>query len=198
VFIQVIRGKAKDPAAIRQQLDHWESELSSGSGWLGTTYGETDDGQSIHVVRFESEEAAKTNGARPDQTKWWEETQRLYDGPVMFYDCPDVLVLGGGGRDDAGFVQLMIYKTSDPQGVKDIAHTFDGLSALRPDIIGSTSAFATDGSVIDTIYFTSEEEARTAERQEWPPEVQQAMETMEQITSDLEYLDLHQPRLSSP
>jgi len=199
VFIQVIRGKVKDADALQRQLDRWYTELSSGAtGWLGATFGAADDGTFMNVVRFESEEDARTNGARPDQTKWWEETQQLYEGPVMFYDCPDVMVWGGGGSDEAGFVQIMIYKTEDVQGVKDLARTFDELGPFRPDIIGSVTAFTTEGSVIDTIYFTSEEEARLAEKQDYPPEVLKAMETMEQITTDLEYIDVHEPRFSSP
>jgi hypothetical protein len=199
MFVQVIRGKVKNADALLRQEDRWQAELGPGAkGWLGATAGVAADGTAITVVRFESEDAAKANGDRPEQTQWWEETQQLYEGPVTFYNCPDVMVLGKGGSDDAGFVQIMMYKTTDPAAVKELTNQFDDMGSIRPDVIGSTMAFATDGTVIDTIYFTSEKEARAAESKEMPAEMQQAMERMQQVTSDLEYIDLSNPTLSSP
>ena len=60
------RGDAARP------LGPLEEELSPGAeGWLGGTYGMTDDGQFVGVVRFESREAAARNSLRPEQTAWW-------------------------------------------------------------------------------------------------------------------------------
>jgi hypothetical protein len=69
----------------------------------------------------------------------------------------------------------------------------DGLSEMRPEIIGGTVAIADDGDFTQTIYFTSEAEAREGEKKEMPAEVeaevQQAMGDMGEIT----YLDLRTP-----
>ena len=68
MFIQVIQGMCTDESMLRQHMDRWREELAPGAqGWLGGTYGMTDDGQFVAVVRFESREAAARNSLRPEQ-----------------------------------------------------------------------------------------------------------------------------------
>ena len=76
-------------------------------GWLGGTYGFTDDDMFVGVVRFESREAAMANSSRPEQAQWWAEMEQLFDGPVEFHDCDNVMLMMDGGSDDAGFVQVI-------------------------------------------------------------------------------------------
>ena len=72
MFIQVIQGMCTDEAMLRQHMDRWREDLAPGAdGWLGGTYGMTDDGQFVGVVRFESREAAARNSLRPEQGEWW-------------------------------------------------------------------------------------------------------------------------------
>ena len=68
MFIQIIQGRCSRPEDLRKVLDRWEAELAPGAeGWLGGTYGMTDDGMFVAVVRFDSRESAMANGARPEQ-----------------------------------------------------------------------------------------------------------------------------------
>src|SRR4051794_39903551 len=68
MFIQVIQGQCRNADLLHQLSDEWRDTLgSSASGWLGGTYGVTDDGQFVAVVRFESREAAAANSERPEQ-----------------------------------------------------------------------------------------------------------------------------------
>ena len=77
MFIQVIQGMCTDEAMLREQMDRWREDLSPGAlGWLGGTYGMTDDGQFVAVVRFESREAAARNSLRPEQGEWWAAASR--------------------------------------------------------------------------------------------------------------------------
>ena len=81
MFAQLIQGRTSDAEAVRTALDTWMQELQPGSiGWLGSTIGVADDGRFVAVARFESAEAAARNSERPEQSRWWEETQRLFDG----------------------------------------------------------------------------------------------------------------------
>jgi hypothetical protein len=198
MFIQVIRGKVSDAAKMQSAMEVWETELKPGAtGYLGATEGVADDGTFIAVVRFESEEAAKANSERPEQGAWWEETSKLFDGGVTFHDCPRVVVFGGGGSDDAGFVQMMVYKPTDVDKALSFADDFEKLASFRPDVLGGTSAVATDGTVIDTNYFTSEAEAREGEKKELPAEFQEMMEGFGEITGPVEFIDLRDPWLFS-
>jgi hypothetical protein len=59
------------------------------------------------TVRFDSAEVARRNSERPEQGAWWAETEKCFDGPVTFFDCPQVDVWMQGGSDDAGFVHVV-------------------------------------------------------------------------------------------
>lgn len=197
MFIQVIKGRVKDADAMRAAGDRWQAELQPGAkGWLGITSGVADDGTYVAVVRFESQEAAEANAARPEQSSWWEETSKLFDGAPAFYDCPEVDVMGGGGSNDAGFVQLMIYKPKDVEALRKAVGEFEKHMPNRPDLIGGTTAFATDGTVIDTNYFTSEAAAREGEKGQMPAGMQEAMETFRSNAGEITFVDLRDPVLA--
>jgi len=118
---------------------------------------------------------------------------------VTFFDCPQVDVWMNGGSDDAGFVQVMEGHTSDAGRMRDVMGRYaDEMHALRPEIIGATIALHGDGAFIETVYFTSEEEARQRESMPPPPEMAQAMQDEQQLMDNITYLDLHQPWLVSP
>ena len=83
MFIQIIQGKCSRQDELRAAADRWRTEIGdSAEGWLGGTYGFTDDDMFMGVVRFASREAAMANSNRPEQTQWWSEVEQLFDGPV--------------------------------------------------------------------------------------------------------------------
>ena len=114
MFIQIIQGRCTRQDECRELGDRWQRDIAPGAeGWLGGTYGFTDDDQFLAVVRFESRAAADANAARPEQGAWWAEMERCFDGPVEFHDCEDVTLMMDGGSDDAGFVQVIRGKVDD-------------------------------------------------------------------------------------
>jgi hypothetical protein len=162
------------------------------------TNGVTNDGTFVAVVRFEDEASAQANSDRPEQGAWFEKVSQHFDGEATFYNCPNVDLIMGGGSDDAGFVQIMVYKVKDVAGARALGQEFSKLGAMRPDIIGGTSASTADGTFVDTNYFTSEAEARAAEKQPMMPEVQQLMNRFgELVVGETEFLDLSSPRMYS-
>jgi hypothetical protein len=195
VFIQVIQGRCNDADALHRQMDRWREELEpSASGWLGGTYGITDDDEFVGVVRFDSRASAEANSMRPEQGAWWEETSRLFDGDVSFHDCDDVTMMLDGGSDDAGFVQVIQGRLSDPEQFRHLMEgPMDTLHEARPDIIGGTIAVDADGFFTQTMAFRTEADAREGEQKVPPPEVMKEMEQMEQMMSDVSYHDLHHP-----
>src|SRR5918994_1012856 len=91
MFVQVIQGRTSQPEALVEAFDRWKADLSpTATGWLGSTGGVTEDGRFIAVARFESEEAAMANSARPEQDAWWSETANLFDGEVTFRNSTEV------------------------------------------------------------------------------------------------------------
>lgn len=175
--------------------DAWQADIGPHvDGWLGGTYGFTDDDMFVAVVRFESKEAAMANSQRPEQSEWAEQMMELFEGPVEFHDCNDVTLLMDGGSDNAGFVQVMHGKIADSAKLKELMGNTDMLHEVRPEIIGATLAIEDDGSFTQTIAFSDEESARRGESAEMPEEIRGQLESAMQ---DVSYLDLHHPWFAS-
>jgi len=195
VFIQIIQGRCTRHDELREMAKSWREELSEGAvGWLGGTYGFTDDDQFVGVVRFESREAATANSARPEQGAWAEKMMSLMDGPVEFHDCDDVTLFMDGGSDRAGFVQIIQGKVEDPDRIKAMLADTSMLHEMRPDIIGGTLALEPDGTFTETIAFRDEDSAREGEKMEPPAEVRSELESM---MVGARFYDLHHPWFES-
>jgi len=201
MFVQIIQGTTSDPEGLRAAGDRWIRDLAPGAtGWLGSTSGVTEDGRAITVVRFESEEDARRNSDRLEQDQWWAETSKLYDGDATFKDSTDVTVDLQGDPDQAGFVQIMQGRGSDPERARELMNAdADKWAAFRPDVLGGVSVGHEEGAYTMVLYFTSEAEAREGERKEVPAELKANMEEINKLTvGETEFFDLKQPELQSP
>lgn len=196
MFIQIIQGTCTRQDELHALADRWQEELAPGAdGWLGGTYGFTDDNQFVGVVRFESREKAMANSARPEQGAWAEQMMALMDGEVTFHDSDDVTLMMGGGSDDAGFVQVIQGKVDDPSRLKALM-TSDPtrLHEMRPDILGATLAIEPDGTFTETVAFTDEASARKGEQTEPPEDVRAELDY---AMSGARFYDLRHPWFSS-
>jgi hypothetical protein len=201
VFVQVIQGQAADAGKLRAALDRWAQELApAATGWLGSTAGVTEDGRFIALARFESEEAARRNSDRPEQDRWWAEASQLLTGEATFKDSSDVTLDLAGNPDDAGFVQVIQGRGSDPDRARELmGQDSSAWAAFRPEIIGSVAVGHEGGAYTMAMYFTSEAAAREGERKEPPPELRAQMEEMAALSvGEPEFFDLKQPLLYSP
>ena len=199
MFVQVITADVADAEGLSRQEDIWEKELRPGAeGFLGSTSGVTEDGRLIVVARFESEEAAQHNSVRPEQGSWWAETEKTLQN-VEFQTSEKAVMMGGGGSNDAGFVQVMRGRVLDAAKLDELWSRVDefrdAMADHRPDVIGDLIVVHDDGSYSDVIYFTSEAEARANEKKELPPEMKAMFEEWMSAATVDEYLDLKSPRL---
>ena len=202
MFIQVITGKVTDEKEFNRVADRWDAELRPGAkGFLGGTGGVTEDGRFVVIARFESEAAARANSERPEQGKWWSEMERCVTSP-KFAESTDVLTFLGGGKDDAGFVQVMLGHIADDDAFRKIHSRLGELEAVmseaRPDVIGEIVVLHPDGTYCDAVYFSSETAAREGEAN-WenaPGEAKKMMDDLMAAVTVDEYLDLRQPRFN--
>ncbi len=199
MFIQIMQGRCHDADRLREVTEEWRDQLAPGAeGWLGGTYGVTDDGEFIGVVRFESREAAMRNSTRPEQGEWWQRMTACFDGEVTFHDCDNAMLFLGGGSDDAGFVQVIQGRIDDPERFRHfMEQPMDALHEARPEIIGGTIAMEPDGWFTQTVCFRSEEEARAGESKEMPAAMRKEFEDTMSHVQDQQYLDLHHPWFAS-
>lgn len=195
MFIQVLRGRVRDPVAVRAAVDSWLADCRPGAwGWVDLTAGVAEDGTFILISRFISARAAEANDGRRQQRQWWAATSGLMDSTAQRYDCPIVDVLIGGVRPDAGFVQVEAYTgVTDVVELRAVDKQFERLARLRPDLLGVTTAVTVDGHAFAANYFTCEADARAAEAREWPPEVLALVRRVDELTDSVEYIDLRTP-----
>jgi hypothetical protein len=200
MFVQVIQGAVADADELRGCLDRWVREVAPGAvGWLGSTAGVTAHGRGIALARFESEDAARRNSERSEQHQWWMETSKLFAGDVTFHDCREVHLFGRGGSDEAGFVQVIQGRYSDPaKALELLRRSEEPMRDLRPDVIGGEICLHGDGGFTQAVYFTSQADARAGERKPAPPEAQRLMDEEAAIMSDVVFFDLTDPWLHSP
>lgn len=197
MFVQIIRAKPSgNPSAVLEALDRWDKELRPGAkGFLGSTAGVTPAGEAVLIARFEDAEAAAANSSRPEQGKWWAQLEPELSN-VEFFDSAEVDEFLGGGSDDASFVQVMVGKADRNEALAAMSGADELLRKERPEVLGGFAAWVGDGRFFQTVYFSSEAEARQGESREASPEVQEQMARLNDILDVEEYLDLPSPRLS--
>jgi hypothetical protein len=201
VFIQIIQGRATNPPGIRRDLGRWQRQLATGAhGWLGTTTGITEDGWSMSVIRFASEDHARRNGERPEQREWWRDASQ-HLARVVFHDALRVHTYLDGGSDEAGFVQILQGHTDDMERMAGLGRDQD--AALAPDaprILGRTLAEHADrpGDFTQTTYFTSEQDARRSEQERSAKADEPVGKELRSLMTNLRYFDLRDPQMLSP
>jgi hypothetical protein len=201
MFVQVIRGQTSDPDSLHTLMDRWMEELApSAPGWLGSTAGVSETGEFFATARFASDAEARQNSDRQEQGTWWKEASQHFSGEPTFQDSTDIDVDLRGDPDRAGFVQVINGRSSDPQKVRDLMNqNGDEFAAFRPDVLGSVGIGHEDGAYTVVVYFSSEAEAREAEKKEPPPAIAEQMSEMAELeVGEPSFLDLKDPWLYSP
>jgi uncharacterized membrane protein YccC len=200
MFIQVIQGRATNPPGIRRDLGRWQRQLAADAdGWLGSTTGITDDGWSITVTRFASEEQARRNSDRPEQQEWWRDASQHLAG-VALHDAPKVHIYRDGGSDQAGFVQVIQGHTDDMERMVSLGRDQELQAGESPHVLGMTLAEHADrpGDFTQTVYFTSEQDARRLEQEPSAETGEPARTQLRDLMTNLRYFNLREPQMLSP
>jgi hypothetical protein len=196
VFIQIMQARCTRQDEMRQVIDEASAGLADKTGWLGGTFGFTDDGRFVGVVRFESEEACRELTGSETAKAWLERARELCDEPVEVHESGDVTMVLEGGSDSAGFVQVMRGRIADQDRFRHLSsdEMMTMLHEMRPEVIGATLAVEPDGTFTETVAFTDESSARRGEQNDMPAEVAADLGA---AMADVEYLDLHKPWFAS-
>jgi hypothetical protein len=193
VFIQMVAGRCNEDDDMRMLVDDWCRRMSDEPGWLGGTYGFTEEGMFLGVVRYESAGAWKECCSADDAGMWWAAAEEVFDGKPEFHQSEDVIMMLDGGSDDAGFVQVMRGRVVDSEKLRRLMtdqHMTSMLHQARPEIIGATLIIEDDGTFTETVSFTDEASARRHEAEAMPAEV---AADLEEAIAEVDYHDLHKP-----
>jgi hypothetical protein len=201
VFIQIVQGRAVDPPGLRSELDRWQRQLATDAdGWLGSTAGTTDDGWSVVVLHFASEQQARRNSDRPEQRAWWREASQ-HLGEVTLHDAPTVHLFGGGRSDLAGFVQVIQGHIDDLERMASLGGDQEEVLAREaPHVLGVTVAEHADrqGDFTQIVYFTSEQDAWRFEQEPPTQGDEPAQEERRSLMTNLRSFALRHPQLLIP
>lgn len=198
MFIQIIQGKCTRQDELRAMAERWRDEAGAAAqGWLGGTYGFTEDDMFVGIVRFTDRAAAMANSSRPEQGVWAEQMVGLMDGQVEYHDCDDVTLMMDGGSDDAGFVQVIRGRVENPERLKALMADTSLLHDARPEIIGATLAIEPDGTFTETVAFTDEAAARNGETSPMADMPDEVRSTLEEAMAGAMFYDLHKPWFAS-
>jgi hypothetical protein len=197
MFVQVIEGRVRDAGGLERQWQTWMQELAPHAvGWVGSTDSITPEHRFIAAVRFESAEAAARNSDRPEQGRWWADTEKALEG-ATFSESSDYSATGAPS-DDAGFVQIMRGRVADRSRVEQLEAAFDEMIGQhRPDLLGGYHLWLPDDAFVDVNYFTSEDEARVGETRKLPTDLAERFAEWQSLLVDVRWFDLPDPWLDS-
>lgn len=201
MFIQVIQGQARHAETVYVELDQWMKELArSADGWLGTTAGVTEDKRFIGFSRWESEVAARTHSARPEQDHWWRVFSELFDERPTFIESDDTFIDVRGDPDQARFVQFMQGRGFNSTRARELLGSHrEEWAAFRPEILGTVGCLYGGGGYTMASYYVDEPAAREGERKQPPPELKAEMDEMMSLSQGPpEFFDLREPWIQSP
>jgi hypothetical protein len=201
VFIQVIQGRALDPPGIRRELNRWQRQLATDAdGWLGATAGVTEDGWSVVVMHFDSEQEAHRSSGRPEHRAWGREPPP-HLGEVAFHAAPTVRLFGDGRSDLAGYVQVIQGHIDDLERMASLGGDQEEVLAREaPHILGVTVAEHADvpGDFTQILYFTSEQDAQRFEPEPLTDADEPAQQERRGLMTNLRSFDLRDPQMLVP
>jgi len=103
-----------------------------------------------------------------------------------------------GGVDSARFVQVMDGHVTDRRRAADLERRSDEvLTRLRPDLLGSLTAYYGDDEFTEVAYFTSEKAARDGESAEMTDDMAEMFAEWQSVMKVDRYIDITEPMLIS-
>jgi hypothetical protein len=197
MFIQIVQGTCTSRREMRELTDAWCGDVADQEGWLGGTYGFTDDDRFVGVVRFTDGLACVRAANRPGASWYWARALELFDNSCEIHASDDITMMFTGGTDDASFVQVLQGRLRNAEKLRRLLTDQQMTTMLheaRPEILGATLAIEADGTFTETVSFTDEFLARRGESIAMPEQVTAALHD---AIIELEYLDLREPWFAS-
>ena len=96
MFIQMVQGPCSHQDDMRMLVDDWCGDMADQPGWLGGTYGFSDDDRFVGVVRWDSKAACDAYCAREGSAWWWAGACEVMEGMPEIHQSEDVSMMLNG------------------------------------------------------------------------------------------------------
>lgn len=197
MFVSVIEGNVLAKALLRNAWEQLQTALSADDGWIRSAAGVDGSGRFIGLTYLSSAEAWSELVKRADVRLWLDNVQAHLDSPTSS-ESPQASVLIDPGHEPARFMQFIKARTSDVERFTAVNDAFQiEVRSHRPDVVGSLITWLEGDRFIETVLFSSEQDARDAESREFPGGIEGLFGELMQLMQDIDYRDVRDPWLAS-
>ncbi len=160
-FAHLIEGYVDDQETAFADWRDWCASLPN-SGQIDHTIGASDDGRMV-VFIFGNSATAPSLGLKDERTK--QRPFSHFKEPAILYESERVDASLFGPWEDAGCVQLIHGRARHIDRLETLTQKMrEEVRETCPDVLGHVMIHYEDNRFTEAIYFTSEEDALSAER----------------------------------
>lgn len=197
MFVRVIDAAVVSKALLRNAWDHLHDELARTDVWSASVGGVGSNGRFLATMCFTSPSGTDVLESDPLVARWWADLHLHLEEPTV-QDSTSADILIPGGSEAATFVQFIRGRSSDPERMSAINKAMQAeVQMHRPEILGSSIAWHAGGVFTETVYFTSEQEARLGESREFPGGIKGLFEELMQLVQEIAYIDVRSPWMTA-
>lgn len=194
MFVRVIRARVVAKPLLRNAWDQLGHALAEQPGWRCMTAGTGRASDFIGTIEFSDPVTAHAAWSDRSVARWVGELERTLDS-LDITDSEEAEIVLGGAREDARFVQIIEGSTEDKPRWRAINEAMqEVMRTNRPEVLAATVVWSED-RFLETVYFTSEQDAREGESQEFPGGMEGLFNELMDLVRDMSYLDLRSPWL---
>lgn len=193
MFVRTIRARVSVKPLLRNAWDHIAEALSGRPGWCSAVAGIPQPHAFIASLEFTDGTSAAAALADPPVTRWLKEVENCLED-IVVVDSSEGETLLSGPRQEARFLQIIEARTTDKERWIAINEAMqEVMRTHRPEVLAASIAWHGGDRFTETVYFTSEQEAREKESREFPGGMVGLFGELMNLVEDLTYTDVRAP-----
>ncbi len=197
MFVWIVEGDVLAKALLRNAWEQLQVTLSAHPGWIRSAGGVDGSGHFTGMI-YLTDPQAWSEVAEDDGVKLWLVNVLKHLNAPVSSETPRASVLIDPMQESARFLQFISARTSDVERFTAVNDAFQiEVRTHRPDVVGSLIAWFDDDRFVETVLFTSEQDARNAESREFPGGIEGLFGELMQLMQGIDYRDVRDPWLAT-
>ncbi|MFP5297817.1 MAG: hypothetical protein ACLGHL_02375 [Actinomycetota bacterium] len=178
---------------LHNAWDHFAESLADRQGWRSAVAGIARTDEFLAALEFTDPPSAAAALSDLTVSGWFKEVEGCLKDPET-RDSFEGETLIAGTREDAGFIQVIRGRTTDRERWTAINEAMqEVMRTHRPEVLAASIAWFDDDHFSETVFFTSEQEAREGESREFPGGMAGLFGELMNLVEDLTYVDVRDP-----